>query len=96
MYIDNLQNLAAYMAQNPSGANASTPEQVIESFAKIFYKEILKQTFTSQNSILEKEEDPLFPQTLNQDLMLDKLAEVLARSNRNLLKNVQVADHKTN
>lgn len=95
MYLDNLSGIAAYMAQNSSGGEVRTPEQVKDAFARIFYKEMLKQTFSSQNSILGEEEDSLFPKSFNQEMMLDKLAEALAKSNRNLLKNVTVADHKT-
>ena len=43
-------------------------------FVKIFYKELLRQVFTSSDS------------AVNQDILIDKLAEEMARKNMAIIK----------
>ena len=90
MYTDNISNIANYMASRSSSQNIKTPEEVKSAFEEIFYKEILKQTFKSQNSFLGGDDESFFPRGMSQDYLIDKFAEALAKNNQGLLKKVAV------
>ncbi|HTY13742.1 MAG TPA: hypothetical protein VMD02_06105 [Candidatus Omnitrophota bacterium] len=55
-------------------------EDGAEEFAKIYYKEMLKQVFASQ----QEDEGALAP-SFNRDIFIDKMAEEMARKNRAML-----------
>jgi len=56
-------------------------EEVDMEFAKIFYKEMLRQVFT----VPESEGENLLASSVNQDMFIDKIAEEMARKNLSLL-----------
>ena len=85
-------NIGAVMprsgAVNPAQVTgyATRADQVKKEFAAIFYKELLRQTFESQAAAFSEETNNLMTNTINQDILIDKLAEELARKNMNLLE----------
>ncbi|MBU0572991.1 MAG: hypothetical protein KKH83_00760 [Candidatus Margulisbacteria bacterium] len=94
--LDNISGYSAianYMAEHAASKEFKSADEVKQEFARIFYKEILRQAYDSQNSILE-EEERIFPSSLNNELMLDKLAETLARRNMKMFD--AVANEKEN
>jgi hypothetical protein len=56
-------------------------ENVDIEFAKIFYKEVLRQVFT----LPENGGENVFASSVNQDIFIDKLAEEMARKNMSLI-----------
>jgi len=64
--------------------NTGSPEAVKQEFAVIFYKEMLKQAFSS----FSDEKDNLMSAT-NREVLLQKFAEELARKNINLIQGVK-------
>ena len=50
-------------------------------FVKIFYKELLRQVFTSSTG-----DENVLASSVNQDILIDKLAEEMARKNMAILK----------
>jgi len=52
-------------------------EDVDLEFAKIFFKEVLRQAFT----LPENNGENLFASSVNHDIFIDKLAEEMARKN---------------
>jgi len=68
--INQVSNLGAIASQMPIKRETADIE-----FSKIFYKEMLKQVFTASdnpNALITK---------ANQDILIDKLAEEMARKN---------------
>ena len=65
---------------------ASRSDLVKKEFAAIFYKELLKQAFESQSASFSEDKNNLMTNAINQDILIDKLAEELALKNMNLLE----------
>lgn len=61
-------------------ARQSGQTKVQEEFMAVFYKELLKQAFTTPSfSIDDEEENNTFKSSFTNDLMVDKLALEMAR-----------------
>ncbi|MFA4967722.1 MAG: hypothetical protein WC624_05850 [Candidatus Margulisiibacteriota bacterium] len=70
-----LGNMAAQKPLNRKDAS--------NEFAKIFYKELIRQVFSNQGN-----EDNVLTTSVNQDIFIDKMAEEMARKNASLLKGI--------
>jgi len=73
-----------YIPPTSTFRTGSSPEAVKQEFAVIFYKEMLKQAFSTFSS-----DENSFMNDVNQDVLLQKFAEEMARKNINLIQGVK-------
>lgn len=71
---------------NSGGYPVSGQELVKKEFAAIFYRELLKQAFSSQSELFKEEQNNLLTNNINQDMLIEKMAEDLARKNMKLME----------
>jgi ribosomal protein L9 len=89
--IEPVNNISASQIMSPGMVqSAQKPEQVQQEFLVLFYKELLKNSMKTPNLSITDEKDSKPFGSLTSDVMLDKLAEEIARkqiAQHNLIKN---------
>ncbi|MFA4843787.1 MAG: hypothetical protein WC632_02405 [Candidatus Margulisiibacteriota bacterium] len=79
--INPLVHSASSYAQLLPAARTAAGARAQNEFMAIFYKEMLKQVFKTPNlSPLSEEDQTNFASNLNQDMLIDQLAEQMAKT----------------